>query len=405
MNCLSGGALRAYFDAELSASEREQAQLHLQNCEACQKRWLALSNIAARVGTQLDTLEDATAPQESPQIALARFRSRIDAQEKPVSLLQRIFVPRWRFAWVTAVATAIMITALTFPTARGMAQRLLATLRVEKVQSVRLDLSSVNGNHNLQEMLGKMISDKVVVTADEKSQQAASAEAASKLAGFDVRVLPGRADSATFNVEGQHAFHMAIDRERLQDALDQAGRPDLILPATLDGATVSVQVPRAVETRYGNCPAADGDNFDRKKTAAHSDAAQRHSDDQESRLSPMPEDCLFLMQAPSPIINVPRDLDLQKLAETALQISGMTPVQARQFCQAIDWTSTLILPIPRFVNSYDNVEVNGTQGTLMHTSAHHGSAYVLIWVKNGIIYFLGGTGPADKAVELANTLG
>jgi hypothetical protein len=249
-----------------------------------------------------------------------------------------------------------------------------------------------------------MISDKVVVTADEKPQQAATAEAASKLAGFDVRVLAGHSDSATFHVEGEHAFHMAIDRERLQDALDQAGRPDLILPATLDGATVSVQIPRAVETRYGNCP-ADGREIGSQKRLDRGNASQRNNENHASRLSPIPEDCLFLMQAPSPVINIPSDLNLQQLAETALQISGMTPVQARQFCQAIDWKSTLIVPIPRFVNSYDNVEVNGAQGTLMHTSAHGTSAYVLIWVKNGIIYLLSGSGAADKAVELANTLG
>ncbi|HXM97144.1 MAG TPA: hypothetical protein VN982_01580 [Candidatus Dormibacteraeota bacterium] len=402
MNCLSDGALRAYFDNELSAGEGARAKLHLQNCLTCRERSDALSNIAGRVRTQLDTLEEVgSAPQENPQLALARFRSQLDIREKPVSLLQRIFVPRWRFAWAAAVAAAIMITALTFPTARGMAQRLLATLRIEKVQTVRLDLSSLNGNHALTEMLGKMISDKVVITADEKPQDAATAEAASRLAGFDVRVLPERADSATFKVEGQHAFHMSIDRERLQDALDQAGRPDLILPATLDGATVSVQIPRAVETRYGNCP-ADGHDVGGKKAAEH---VERNNQDKESRLSSLPEDCLFLMQAPSPVINVPSDLNLQQLAETALQISGMTPVQARKFCQAIDWRSTLILPIPHFVNSYDNVEVNGAQGTLMRTSAYRGPGYVLIWVKNGIIYLLSGTGAADKAVELANTLG
>jgi len=48
-----------------------------------------------------------------------------------------------------------------------LAQRFLATLRVEKVQPVRLDLSTLDGNRPLQEMLGKMISDKIVVTADE----------------------------------------------------------------------------------------------------------------------------------------------------------------------------------------------------------------------------------------------
>src|ERR1700737_4493691 len=95
MNCLSDGALRAYFDNELSAGERARAKLHLQNCLTCRERSDALSNIAGRVRTQLDTLEEVgSTPQENPQLALARFRSQLDIREKPVSLLQRIFVPR-----------------------------------------------------------------------------------------------------------------------------------------------------------------------------------------------------------------------------------------------------------------------------------------------------------------------
>lgn len=387
MNCLSDGGLRAYLDNELPASERLEADLHLQNCAACRERSGLLSAVVVRVGGELDWLQSSGQDEDiNTQFALSRFKSRIEDQQKPASFLGRIFAPRWRFAWATSMAAAIIIASLISPTARGMAQRLLATLRIQRVQTVRLDLSSLNGNRTLQEMLGKMISDNVVVTADEKTQQAADAEAASKLAGFEVRLLRGRADSATFDVEGEHAFHMAIDRERLQDALDQAGRGDLLLPATLEGATVSVQVPRAVETRYGDC------------------ARQRSKEDKPPQPEKAGKDCIFLVQAPSPVINVPSDLNLQQLAETALQVSGMSSVQARQFCQAIDWKSTLILPIPRFVNSYNTVEVDGAQGTLMQTSDRHGSAYVLIWVKNGIIYFLGGSGAADKAVELANSL-
>lgn len=385
MNCLSDGGLRAYVDQELSASERAETEQHLKNCAQCRERSQALSGVAVRVGRRLDALQSSADAEEiNPQLALANFKSQIHDREPDRGFLSHIFAGRWRFVWAMSAAAAVLFAALAFPTARGMAQRLLATLRIEKVQTVRLDLSTLNGNHTLQEMLEKMISDKVVVTADEKPQEAANVASASKLAGFEVRLLSGRADSATFHVEGQHAFHMAIDRERLQDALDQAGRADLILPATLEGATVSVQIPRSVETRYGNCPREHGDEGKQSPAATN--------------------DCVFLVQAPSPIINVPSDLNLQQLAETALQVSGMSPVQARQFCQAIDWKSTLILPVPRFVNSYENVDVNGAQGTLMHTSARRGPAYMLIWVKSGIIYVLSGSGAPDKAVELANSL-
>ena len=44
-----------------------------------------------------------------------------------------------------------------------------------------------------------------------------------------------------------------MDRERLQDVVDQAGRPDLLVPATIDGAMVSVNVPRSITLQYGDC--------------------------------------------------------------------------------------------------------------------------------------------------------
>src|SRR2546430_12775362 len=62
----------------------------------------------------------------------------------------------------------------------------------------------------------------------------------------------------------------------------------------------------------------------------------------------------------------------------------MSATQARELCQTIDWKSTLVLPIPRFVGSYSPVEVNGAQGTLIKGSGRRGPDYVLIWVKNGI---------------------
>lgn len=117
-----------------------------------------------------------------------------------------------------------------------------------------------------------------------------------------------------------------------------------------------------------------------------------------------PSDCLALIQAPSPTINMPAELNLQQLAETALQLAGMTPVQARKFCQTIDWKSTLVLPIPRSVSSYEPVSINGIQGTLMRLPSKNRPSYALIWVHDGIIYGLVGSGDPNMAVQLASSL-
>ena len=396
MNCPTDEILRAREDGELAAEESSAVDKHIAECPACQSRSKAVSAAAARVGTLLGTLDvPASAAESNPQMALARFKARLNPQEERLPFLSRIFATRWRFAWATALAAAILAGSLAFPSARSFAQRLLATLRIEKVQTVALDFASMDSSSNrkLQQGLGQMISDNVVVTTDEKEMDASSQDAASKLTGFPVKVLSSRQDSPSFRVAGAHAFHMTVDRARLQEVLDEAGRTDLILPANLDGAQVSVQVPRSVEVSYGNC------STNRKS---------RHQDPQpdSADVNPpsAPSDCLALIQAPSPTLNMPAELNLQQLAETALQLAGMTPVQARKFCQTIDWKSTLVLPVPRSVSSYEPVSINGIQGTLMRFPSNNRPSYALVWVDDGIIYGLVGWGDPNMAVQLASSL-
>lgn len=391
MSCPTDEILRARMDEELGPAERVAVDEHLAECPACQARNKAVSGAAARVGTLLGTLNVPAAPSETnPQMALAHFRARLNPQEERVLFFSRMFAPRWRFGWVSALAAVIVFGSLAFPSARSFAQRLLATLRVEKVQTVSLDFASMDSSSNrkLQQGIGQMISDNVVVTTDEKEMDAASQDAASQLTGFPVKLLSSRMDPPSFRVEGAHAFHMTLDRTRLQEVLDQAGRTDLILPANLDGAQVSVQVPRSVEVSYGTCSA---------------DSKPRHHGPP-ADASDSPNDCLALIQAPSPVVNVPAELNLQQLAETGLQLAGMDPVQARKFCQTIDWKSTLVLPIPQSVSSYESVSINGIQGTLMHFPGHSRPSYALIWVDGGIIYGLVGWGDPNLAVQLASSL-
>jgi hypothetical protein len=393
MNCVSDDILRAYLDHELEPEQTTELEGHLAACPVCRARSESVSATALLVNTHLASLNaPSSAAEANPQMALARFKANLIPSEPHLSFLGRIFARRWRFAWAASLAAAVLLFSLMFPAARSFAQRLLATLRVEKVQTVVLDLPAMNDSNvdrNVQQALGQMISDNIVVTQDEKEQSAASQEQASTLAGFPVRLLSARTDAPKLHVAGAHAFHMTVDRSRLQDVLDQAGRTDLILPATLDGATISVQIPRAVAAAYGGC-------------AKHG-ANGQSNDEQESALG---KDCVVLLQAPSPVANVPSDLNLQQLAEIALQFAGMSAVQARQFCQTIDWKSTLVLPVPPSIRSYETVDVNGVQGTLMKTSGRKGGpAYFLVWVKDGVIYaIINNSGDPNSAVQLASSL-
>jgi anti-sigma factor RsiW len=387
MNCISENVLRAYLDGELDVLERPEIETHLANCAPCGNRLQEIVVASGRVRGHLLSL-DASSSEGSvdARIALSRFNTRRGAGEERVPFIAALFDRRWRLVWVSAVAAAFLLCSVAFPSGRSLAQRFLATLRIERVQPVRLDLASLDGNRPLQQMLGQMVSDKVVVTVDEKPQRFAAAADASQLAGFPVRVLGGRTDRPAFTVEGQHSFHMTIDRTRLQEIFDQSGRPDLLLPATLDGAMVSIQIPRSVRLEYGNCPHKNGGEEDaRRESTGYSN-------------------CLAVVEAPSPLVDLPSDLNVQQLAEIGFELAGMSATEARELCQTIDWKSTLVLPIPRSVGPYSLVEVDGAQGTLIQESGRQGPGFVLIWVKNDIIYCLAGRGDSGKAVTLGNSL-
>ena len=83
----------------------------------------------------------------------------------------------------------------------------------------------------------------------------------------------------------------------------------------------------------------------------------------------------------------------------------MTPEEAAQFSSTVNWSTTLVVPIPRYGTSYHSVIVDGVEGTLIVKNVEDSpNRYVLLWVKDGIIYALTGPGNGTSALEIANSL-
>jgi hypothetical protein len=341
-------------------------------------------------------------PEEAPAdaaVALMHFKDQQRSAEAEIpSLVGRLFSARLAPAW-GAVAALLLVGALfSFAPARGWAQKILAMLRVQKIAVVPVDLTTFDGRNDTgaAKMIGQMISDNVVVTMKPGAPQSASSAAeASELAGFKVRILSARADAPRIRVQGEQAFHLNLNRDRLQAILQEVGRSDLTLPESVDGATIAVHIPKMVTAAYGHCksPAAGkaGPQADAEPQAPQGDAG----------------DCAFLAQVPSPTVSVPPNLNLAEVAEAGLQLAGMSAAEAHSFSENIDWTSTLVVPLPRHAASYQTVEVDGVPGTLIDLPARgrrQQMGYTLLWVKNGIIYTLAGPGSPDQAVPLAESL-
>jgi len=103
-------------------------------------------------------------------------------------------------------------------------------------------------------------------------------------------------------------------------------------------------------------------------------------------------------------VSMPPDLNMAEIAEAGLQLAGMSPGEAHAFCQTVDWSSTLVIPVPRNSSSYEKVKVDGVEGTLIAETVAQSNRYSLLWIRNGVIYSLMGWGDSGQALNLAASL-
>ncbi len=305
--------------------------------------------------------------------------------------MSKTWLTRWRPAFASFVVIAVAVTLLSFAPVRALAVQILGLFRVQQITVLPVDttrLSELNSDSALSELIGQFFADSMKVTKEPgEPTVAASPEEASQLAGFTARVWSEAESAPQITVQGGTAFEFTINRDRAQAILDEAGRSDLQLSASLNEAKISVEIPAGVSLAYGKCPSLSEEETERLYWN------QLRS-------------CIILAQIPSPTVNAPADLDVAQLAEIGLQFTGMTVEEARAFSQNVDWTSTFVVPIPRNGHSYEQVQVDGVTGNLIYRETDDGvpARYTLLWVKNGIIYAVSGFDDPQVGLDLANSL-
>lgn len=397
MNCLNEGTIQAYIDQELAALERDHIERHLAECPDCRSRADATARDSAFVHESFLALDPKAPPIMEPGVAYASFRAHIEEQgEARIPWLSRWFGTAWSPAW-GALAIALVAILVGFSPARTWAERLLATLRVKRIAVIGVDFESFKGMEESDprsyKLLEKAISDSVVVTKHpDTAQIVANPSAATQLAGFRVRTLKDLSGAQRVQVNGEVAFHMTVDRDRLVSVLDEIGRPEIQIPEAVDGATLSVHIPKTVFSMYGDCK-----SWSRGRARSGKDEVNEVPSD------PSHSNCTLLVQAPSPSVTVPPDLNMSDIAEAGLQLAGMGAGEAHALCHTVDWTSTLVIPVPRDSASYQPVFVDGVEGTLIQMQREQ-NRYSLLWTKNGIIYSLNGNGTMNDALALAASL-
>jgi hypothetical protein len=211
-------------------------------------------------------------------------------------------------------------------------------------------------------------------------QRFASIDAAAAAAGFPLErpeVLPrGLALDTVFVHRGGRASAQ-IDTRALRELMDTFDVRDLQVPAELDGHSVAIEVPTLVAQAY------------RRSKSSHA----------------------VLVQCASPEVSLPKGVDLARLGEIGLRLIGLDRNEAHRLAGAIDWRSTLVVPVLASATSFQQVEVRGERGLIVQTTrtespegarSEPGSA--VMWTRAGRVYVLAGNIDRISMLQMAESV-
>ena len=383
MKC-DAGRLRAYLDKALTPAEESAVSKHLSACALCQAELAVLRDRELLISGQLASLDPRRDQVPDAVQALRAFRvsvlaANVSGTKIPVSpprpsrsggggwqrfketsemIKETVWAGRRRTALIGASALACLLILFSLAPVRQAAADFLGIFRVRKFAVIAVDPSQVQRLEAISDSMGaNAFGEPIVLREAGEPQTVADAAEASAVAGFAVRMpsaLPDGARLTRFVAEPGPAFRFEADRSVMEALLSAAGITDVTLPP-MDKVTVDVDVPTAVTQEYGL-------NGSYRK--------------------------LTITQLPSPQATLPEGLDPAALGEIALQLLGMPPADARSLAQTIDWTSTVVIPMPTDVGRSREVTVDGVTGVLLEEAPEAGgpnAEEVVLWERDGIV--------------------
>jgi hypothetical protein len=388
---LNEGEIRAYQDQELEPADKQRVQRHLEACRRCQAKADQLLVDSQQVQEKMALL-DTGMPQV--RVSAAAARARLDVRRSVITKENETMSSKWynrvpRPVWAAVLLVVILAIALTFAPVRAVANSFLGLFRVQQIQVVQINPGNLPQQLGSSSQFESFLSQDIQYQHKGEAQNVANAAEASSLAGIPVRLPQEIQEPLTLDIQPGGSANLTVNVQHVRALLAEIGRSDVQIPDMLDGAQISLHVPDGVLAQYGKC------EFDAEKARE-----QGYNPDDQS-IPRLPK-CTTLVQMPSPTISAPPGLDLQKLGEAYLQVMGMSREEAENFARTIDWASTFVIPIPRYGASYQQVPVDGVTGTLILQEVEN--QYMLMWVKDGIVYALTGPGDANTALGIVGTM-
>jgi len=94
---------------------------------------------------------------------------------------------------------------------------------------------------------------------------------------------------------------------------------------------------------------------------------------------------------------------LPPLAEIGLRIAGMGSGDAHTLAHAIDWRSTLLVPIPAAASSFRQIDLPGGRGLFVEPTGRRGPRAIL-WTNGGVMYAMTGAVNSQTLLQIARSV-
>jgi hypothetical protein len=301
----------------------------------------------------------------------AQLRERLRAQE-PLAGVRRDWPRRLLIAAAAVILVAVLVSV---PGVRASVAQFVSLFRVVNVVAVPVDASRIDRLKAEHLDIGALIGEHVQVVLDPGGPinvlSLADAGAAAGMTLATPQWLPDRTQIIETAVVGERVLRVTADSERLQQVMDALGINDLAVPAGLDGHVVNVRVPPVVMIRYD------------------------HQNGRRSRL----------FQARAPQLTLPDSIDVRALGEIGLRILGLPAAEAKQFAQAIDWRTTLVVPVPPNASSFRQVDIGGHRGVLIqHQPRDASPTTTIVWSTSDRVFALVSIAHVTEVMAMATSV-
>ncbi len=307
---------------------------------------------------------------DPPPVFKARLREQLRTQDAaPRDAARRT----WPRRVLMAAAAMIVVSVLSsVPAVRASVAEFVSLFRVVNLVGVPMNSSHLDRLQAEDLKIDTLIGEHLEIVEDPGAPVTVSSLAeASALAGTTLATpqwLPDRTQVMETAVVGERVVRITADSARLQQVMDALGITDLTVPPGLDGRVINVRVPPVVMIRYD------------------------HQNNRRTRL----------FQAVTPQVTLPDNIDLPALGEIGLRILGLPSAEAKQFADAIDWHTTLVVPVPPNASSFRQVDINGNRGVLIeHQPRNQSPTATIVWSTPERVFALVSIQGAAEAMAMA----